>query len=91
LIVLVALVSPLEKDRRLAKQIVGNGRFRLVYVATPLDVCEARDPKGLYQKARSGKIPNFTGVTSPYEEPKSPDYRAVEQSGSKELRLALSV
>jgi len=91
LIVLVALVSPLEKDRRLAKQIVGNGRFRLVYVATPLDVCEARDPKGLYQKARSGKIPNFTGVTSPYEEPKLAEYRAHQDSDPVELGLELGL
>jgi bifunctional enzyme CysN/CysC len=91
LIVLVALVSPLEKDRQLAKQIVGAGRFRLVHVATPLEVCEARDPKGLYRKARAGKIPNFTGVASPYEEPKSAEYRAHQDSDPVELCLELGL
>jgi bifunctional enzyme CysN/CysC len=69
LIVLVALVSPMEKDRQLAKEIIGEHRFRLAYVSTPLEVCEARDPKGLYKKARALEIPNFTGVTAPYEVP----------------------
>jgi bifunctional enzyme CysN/CysC len=69
LIVLVSLVSPLEKDRRMAREIVDPARFYLVYVDTPLEVCEQRDPKGLYKKARAGEIPNFTGVTAPYEVP----------------------
>jgi bifunctional enzyme CysN/CysC len=72
LIVAVALVSPLERDREMAKQIIGEERFRLIYVNTPLEECERRDPKGLYAKARSGHIPNMTGVSSPYEEPKLP-------------------
>lgn len=72
LVVAVALVSPLERDREMAKQIIGEERFRLMYVNTPLEECERRDPKGLYAKARSGHIPNMTGVSSPYEEPKLP-------------------
>ena len=69
LTVLVALISPMEKDRQLARGIIGDARFTLVYVDTPLDICESRDPKGLYQKAKSGEIPNFTGVGAPFEAP----------------------
>ena len=69
LIVLVTLISPMEADRQMAKEIIGEHLFRLVYVDTPLEVCEQRDPKGLYKKARSGDIPNFTGITAEYEAP----------------------
>ena len=71
LIVLVALISPLEQDRELAKETIGESRFTLVFVDTSLEVCEQRDPKGLYKKARAGEIPNFTGINAPYEEPKN--------------------
>ena len=70
LTVLVSLISPMEKDRQLAKDVIGESRFTLVYVDTPLEVCESRDPKGLYKKARAGEIPNFTGVGSSFEEPR---------------------
>lgn len=66
--VIVALVSPLRADRDLARQIVGEG-FQEVFVDTPLATCEARDPKGLYAAAKEGKIPDFTGVSAPYEAP----------------------
>ena len=66
---LVSLISPTEIDRQLARGIIGESRFTLIYVDTPLEVCESRDPKGLYKKARAGEIPNFTGVGSPFEEP----------------------
>jgi bifunctional enzyme CysN/CysC len=69
LIVLVSLVSPMEADREMARQIIGSDRFELVFVDTPIEVCEKRDPKGLYLKARDGKIPNFTGINSPFEKP----------------------
>lgn len=72
LIVLTAFISPYEKDRENAKQIIGND-FLEVYVSTSIEVCEKRDVKGLYRKARNGEIPNFTGITSPYEVPESPD------------------
>ena len=72
LMVAVALVSPLEKDRLMAQNIIGQDRFRLIFVDTPLEECEKRDPKGLYKKARSGKLPNFTGVSSVYEIPEDP-------------------
>ena len=68
LIVLVTLTSPKEADRQMAKEIIGDELFSLVYVDTPLEVCEQRDPKGLYKKARAGEIPNFTGIGAEFEE-----------------------
>ena len=75
LIVLVSLISPYREDRTAAADIVGVERFAEIFVDTPLDVCESRDPKGLYRKARAGEIPHFTGVSAPYEEPQSPTLR----------------
>ena len=69
LIVLVALISPFRQEREMARGLIGEEHFLEVYVNAPLDVCEARDPKGLYQKARRGEIPNLTGVQAPYEPP----------------------
>ena len=69
LIVLCAFVSPLESQRKMVRNIIGAERFSLVYMDASLALCESRDPKGLYQKARAGEIPNFTGVSSPYEVP----------------------
>jgi bifunctional enzyme CysN/CysC len=71
LIVLVSFISPFEKERRLAREIAGDIVFTEVYVNTPLEVCEARDPKGLYKRARAGEIKNFTGIDSPFEPPAS--------------------
>lgn len=71
--VICSLISPLEKDRALAKEIIGADSFVEVYVATPLEVCEKRDPKGLYKKARAGELHGFTGISAPYEAPKNPD------------------
>lgn len=73
LIVITSFISPYERDRIMAKEIMGEKRFIEVHVSTPLEECERRDIKGLYKKAREGKIPNFTGVTSPYEAPPCPD------------------
>jgi len=73
LIVLVSFISPFEKERRLAREIAGDIDFVEVYVDTPLEVCEARDPKGLYRKARAGEIKNFTGIDSPFEAPGAPE------------------
>ena len=73
LIVLTAFISPYRQDRERAREIIGAENFIEVYVSTPLEVCEARDAKGLYAKARQGGIPNFTGISSPYEPPVSPD------------------
>jgi bifunctional enzyme CysN/CysC len=73
LIVLVAVISPFEADRQRAKSLFEEGEFLEVFVDTPVEVCVARDPKGLYKKASKGEIPNFTGVGQGYETPKNPD------------------
>jgi len=69
LIVLTAFISPFQEDRDSVRKLLEKNEFIEVFIDTPLDVCESRDPKGLYEKARSGKIPNFTGISSPYEAP----------------------
>jgi len=71
--VITAFISPYRDDRRLARSLVNEGEFVEVYVNAPLEVCEQRDPKGLYKKARAGQIANFTGVSAPYEPPDKPE------------------
>jgi len=73
LIVIVSFISPFRSERRLARGLVGEDEFLEIYVDTPLDICEARDPKGLYKLARAGKLPNLTGIGSPYEPPAQPE------------------
>jgi len=73
LIVITALISPKLADREMARDIIASERFLEVYLSTPLQACEARDPKGLYSKARAGLIPAFTGVSAPYEPPPGAD------------------
>lgn len=70
---LTAFISPLRSDRRRVRQLVAEGDFIEVYCRCSLDVCEARDVKGLYKKARAGEIKEFTGISSPYEEPEKPE------------------
>lgn len=72
LIVLTAFISPFKSDRQIAKSLVGYDEFIEVFVDTPIEICEQRDPKGLYKKARDGAIKNFTGIDSPYETPEEP-------------------
>lgn len=72
IIVITAFISPYRSDRDSARDIVGDG-FVEVFVDTPIDICEQRDPKGLYKKARAGEIPQFTGITDPYEPPENPE------------------
>ncbi len=72
-IVLCAFVSPFSKDRDNAKKLVGSGRFVEVFVDCPIEVCEERDVKGLYKKARKGEIKDFTGISSPFEKPINAD------------------
>lgn len=72
LIVICAFISPLRSDRELARTIIGPDNFIETYVSTACNVCEERDPKGLYQKARAGLIPEFTGISAPYEVPLEP-------------------
>lgn len=73
MIVLTAFISPFQKERDAVRSLVEEGEFIEVFIDTPLEVCESRDPKGLYEKARKGEIPHFTGISSPYEAPKSPE------------------
>ncbi len=73
LVVLCAFVSPFEKDRKRVKQIIVEKDFMLVYCKCPVEICEKRDPKGLYKRARAGEIKEYTGISAPYEEPESPD------------------
>ncbi len=73
LIALTAFISPFRADRDLVRNLFTGNEFIEIYVQAPLDVCEQRDPKGLYKKARAGEIKNFTGIDSRYEEPVSPE------------------
>lgn len=73
LIVIASLISPLVADRAMVKAIIGAKHFVEVYLSTPLAVCEARDPKSLYRKARQGLIPDVTGISAPYEAPTTAD------------------
>ena len=72
-IVLTSFISPYRADRDAARAIFGEGDFVEVFVSTSLETCEARDPKGLYKKARAGQIPEFTGISAPYEAPERPE------------------
>jgi adenylyl-sulfate kinase len=73
LIVITALISPYRADRRMAREIIGEDRFIEVYLDAALEVCERRDPKGLYRRARAGNLAEFTGITAPYEPPATPE------------------
>jgi len=89
LIVLTAFISPFQEDRDMVRDLMETSEFIEVYIDTPLKVCESRDPKGLYQKARNGDIPNFTGISSPYEAPNKAeihiktDRMSIEESAGK--------
>src|SRR5262245_25415983 len=92
LTVLVALVSPFRDQRRMARQLLSDGEFVEVFVDTPLEECERRDPKGMYARARRGELKDFTGIGSRYEPPETPDVRidtslmSVEESVERVLR-----
>jgi adenylyl-sulfate kinase len=73
LIVLCSFISPFRAERSAVRGLVGPAEFIEVYVKAPLEVCEKRDPKGLYAKSRAGRLPNFTGIDSPYEPPGNPE------------------
>lgn len=72
-IVMTAFISPYRTDRDQARDLIEENRFVEVFVECPLNICEERDPKGLYKKARSGEIKEFTGISAPYEEPNNPE------------------
>ncbi|MBN8735464.1 MAG: adenylyl-sulfate kinase [Xanthomonadales bacterium] len=96
LVVLVSFISPFRAERRLARDLIGDGEFMEVFVDAPLEVCEGRDVKGLYAKARAGKIANFTGIGSPYEPPESPeihlhsDRESAADSATRVVKLLVS-
>ena len=81
LVVITAFISPFTSERDYARQIVADDEFIEVFVDAPLEVCEARDPKGLYKKARAGQLKNFTGIDSEYQKPENPEI--VLQSSDK--------
>ena len=95
IVMITAFISPYRADRALAHDILGPERFVEVHVAADITVCERRDPRGLYQKARAGIIPDFTGISAPYEAPEHPSIRvdtgtlSVEQSVSQLLEVIL--
>ncbi len=95
-ITLTAFISPYRADRDLVRKLVPEGSFFEVFCDAPLSVCEQRDPKGLYKKARAGEIPEFTGISAPYEEPLKPELvlkcgtETLEESTRQVLNLLLS-
>jgi len=90
-ITLAAFVSPYIKDREDVKQIVGKKNFIEIFVNTSLDVCERRDVKGLYKKARSGEIKNMTGISAPYEPPINPDLEVITDGHSIEESVEIII
>jgi bifunctional enzyme CysN/CysC len=72
-ITIVCFISPFQAEREMARELVALGEFVEIFVDTPLEICEQRDPKGLYKKARRGELRNFTGLDSPYERPSNPE------------------
>jgi adenylylsulfate kinase len=91
LIVLTAFISPYRTDRARARALHPDGGFVEVFVDTPLEVCESRDPKGLYRKARAGEIPDFSGISAPYEEPSAPELRLATAGQTLDESVAIVV
>jgi bifunctional enzyme CysN/CysC len=87
LIVMTAFISPFRAEREMARGLIGPSNFIEVFVSTPLEVCEQRDPKGLYKKARSGQLPNMTGINSAYEPPHKPSYVVSPEDFNLELTV----
>ena len=77
-------ISPTIEIRNMAKDIIGRENFIEIWVSTPIEICEERDVKGLYKKARNGEIPNFTGISSPFESPLKPDFIATTHDKTPE-------
>ena len=88
-VVLTAFVSPFKADRDRARSLVENGDFVEIHCAADLSVCEERDTKGLYAKARAGEIKEFTGISSPYEAPEKPELRV--DTGSQSLEACVEL
>jgi bifunctional enzyme CysN/CysC len=91
LIVITAFISPFKADREMVRSMLPEGEFMEVFIDTPLSVAEERDVKGLYKKARSGQLKNFTGIDSPYEAPASPEVRVDTTTMSPEEAASLIV
>ncbi|WP_380183884.1 adenylyl-sulfate kinase [Kalamiella sp. sgz302252] len=89
LIVLSAFISPHREERQMVRDMVGEGRFIEIFVDTPLAICEARDPKGLYKKARAGELRNFTGIDAVYEAPERPEIHLDGEQLVTNLRLQI--
>lgn len=89
LITITAFISPFEAERQMVKELVGEERYIEVYVNCPVEECEKRDVKGLYAKARKGEISNFTGINSPFEEPKNPSVKVPTHQLSPEEGVKL--
>ena len=86
IITLVSFISPFRAERRMARELFPSGRFIEIFVDTPISLCRARDPKGLYRRAAVGELKNFTGVDSPYEAPQKPELVLhTENSSAEEL------
>ncbi len=84
IIALTAFISPLRKDRNMARDIIGQENFMEIYCNCPIEICEQRDVKGMYKKAKAGLIKNYTGISSPYEPPQNPDIEVLTGSRSLE-------
>lgn len=80
IITLTAFISPFKSDRSLVRKLFEEGDFLEVFIDSSLDVCEGRDPKGMYAKARNGEIKNFTGISSPYENPENPEIHVINNN-----------
>lgn len=90
IIVLSTFISPFKEDRELAKEIIGKENFLEIYIATDIEECKKRDPKGLYKKALAGEIPFFTGIDSPYESPTNP-FLIIETNYLNPEKIALNI
>lgn len=91
LIAIVSLISPLASDRAMARDIIGAEAFIEVFMSTPIEVCERRDPKALYKQARLDQIQNFTGITSPYQAPAAPDISVSSENATPDDLAAIVV
>tara|TARA_B100001057_G_C22865261_1_gene956208 strand:- start:4810 stop:5412 length:603 start_codon:yes stop_codon:yes gene_type:complete len=82
IIALTAFISPFKSDRSLVRDLFEKGNFLEVFIDSDLDICEKRDPKGMYKKARKGEIKNFTGISSPYEKPENPEIHVLNNNST---------
>ncbi|PZT47644.1 adenylyl-sulfate kinase [Helicobacter valdiviensis] len=91
IIVIGAFISPFKKEREMVRELFEKGEFVEIFVDTPLEICEKRDPKGLYKKARSGEIKNFTGIDSPYEKPEAPEVHIISEKLEENVGMIMGI